>query len=81
MVDITQKLQVDIYPSDWMYIHQSEDWGRTKVTISIDPKLVETMDWVKNYKKQLEEEAKIRAENPAAASAYEQYQTMLKLVK
>ena len=81
MAEIVSKVQIDVYPSDWMYIHQSEDWGKVKVAITIDPKIIDAMDWVKKYRQQLEDEAKIRAENPAVASQYESYQTMLKLVK
>lgn len=81
MAEIVNKVQVDVYPSDWMYIHQSEDWSKVKVSITIAPQIIETMDWVKKFKQQLEEEAKIRAENPAVASQYESYQAMLKLVK
>lgn len=81
MADIVSKVQVDVYPSDFIYIHQSEDWGRVKISITLDQKVVDAVHWVRDYKKQLEEEAKIRAENPAVASQYESYQTMLKLVK
>jgi hypothetical protein len=81
MVDIVQKVQIDVFPYDWIYINQTEDWGRVKVAITINPSVVDAVNWVKDYKKQLEDEIKIRSENPAVASQYECYQAMLKLVK
>ena len=81
MVDIVQKIQVDVYPYDWIHVSQTEDWGRVKIAITVDQSVVDAVTWVKNYKKQLEEEAKIRAENPAVASQYESYQCILKLVR
>ena len=81
MPDIVSKISIDVYPFDWFYVSTSEDWGRSKVNITVAPHLIEAIDWVKKYRMQLDEEAKIRSENPAAANAYEQYQTRLKLVK
>ena len=81
MPDIVSKISIDVYPYDWFYINTSEDWGRSKVSITVAPHLIESIEWVKTYKNQLEEEAKIRSENPAVATQYECYQAMLKLVK
>lgn len=81
MPDIIQKISIDVYPHDWFYVSTSEDWGKTKITVTINSELLETINWVKEYRKKLDDEAKIRAENPALASAYEGYQTILKLVK
>jgi len=81
MPDIVQKISIDVYPYDWFHISTSEDWGKTKILVTVNSELLETINWVKAYRKQLEDEAKIRAENLALASAFEGYQTMLKLVK
>lgn len=81
MPDIVQKISIDVHPYDWFHISTSEDWGKTKILVTVNSELLETINWVKTYRKQLDEEAKIRSENPALASAYEGYQTILKLVK
>lgn len=81
MVEIINRVQIDVYPHDFIYINQSEDWGKVKINITVDQRVIDAVNWVRDYKKQLEEEAKIRAENPAVANQYDSYQTMLKLVK
>lgn len=81
MVDIVSKVTLDVYPSEWFHIYTSQEYDRARINVNVSQELVDSINWLKKYKAQLEEEAKIRSENPAAAYAYESYQAMLKLVK
>ena len=76
MVEFANKVQIDVHPYQWVNIYASQEYDRTRVNITINQEIVDTVEWFKKYKVQLEQEAKIRAENPAVASQYEQYQAL-----
>jgi hypothetical protein len=68
------------YP-ELLMIHEADKYGGKIITFNFAPELWEMLEWFKKYKVQLEEERKLIAEYESVASAYAQYQTILKLVK
>ena len=62
------------------YVNKQDTHGGVDYTLYIDPQMIDDLRWLRKHKTRIESEEKIRNENPAVASAYEQYQTVLKIV-
>lgn len=65
---------------DLAYINKMDQYGGKRFELKFSPELKEMMTWYKNHKIQLEREQRAREQFQSVASAYEQYQTTLKLV-
>lgn len=66
---------------DILYVYNKDAYGGIEFNISFTPEFTETFNWIKKYRLELEYEAELRKNNPSLSSQYEQYLTMLKLVK
>ena len=55
-------------------------YGGNLYSIVINQEVLDNLEWLRTYRSQLEREAIAREKNPALASQYEQYQTMLRIV-
>ena len=65
---------------DMVYITKNEQYGGINYNISLSPSIVNTIRWVQDYQLKLDREVKAREENESVRAAYDQYQTVLKLV-
>lgn len=57
-----------------------DQFGGLQIQIGLTAETVDALLWIKDYKARLEREARARELNESVRSAYEQYQTVLKLV-
>jgi hypothetical protein len=64
----------------WLTVEKSETYGGILYSINMTNDFTDIIDWVIAYKKQLELEDLARKRYESVASAYNQYQTTLKLV-
>lgn len=62
------------------YINKQDQYGGKRFELRFSSEMKEMFDWYQSHKKQLELESRARMQYPSVASAYEQYQTTLKLV-
>jgi hypothetical protein len=67
-------------PPGFAIVSVADTYGGKQINIKISNHVLDTIDWVNRYRSRLDQEQKIRDGNPAVASLYEQYQTMIKLV-
>jgi hypothetical protein len=65
---------------EYMNINCTQQYGGISYSVTLDQKLVDLLKWVENHKANVEKEEQLRKTNPALASTWEQYQTMLKIV-
>lgn len=77
---MNELIKIDIDPSTFGWTRVEDTYGGKRHVIYIHQEWIDCLNWVKNHKAQLEKEAKLRAENPALASQWDQYQTMLRIV-
>lgn len=68
------------YQPEYMNIYESDVFGGKQLNINLNPSLTSDLLWLNSYRKKVELEEKLRQENPALNSAYEQYQTILNLL-
>jgi hypothetical protein len=73
-------IELNCYHGQIMYISKSDTYGGKKYDFHFTPEMQEMMEWYKKYKEQMLKESKAREQFESVASAYEQYQTTLKLV-
>jgi len=73
-------IYIQCYPDNLIAVNVHRDSYRITYNIFLDQSIIDIINWAKRYKNQLDNEIKLRSENPALASQYEEYQTMLKLV-
>jgi len=68
-------------PTHW-FAHASvnDTHGGQTINIAIDLEAANDLKWLRQHRKREEAEAKARTENPALASAYEQYRVTIGLV-
>lgn len=57
----------------------SDTHGGKHIHLYMTPDLIDTVQWVKQYKSQLAREQQIREHDPAARELYDQYQTYLNI--
>lgn len=55
-------------------------YGGKEIWINLGLEAVDAIKWVQEHRQQLERERKLRESNPALANAWDQYQTMLRIV-
>lgn len=65
---------------DLIHVSTMDVHGGRDISVSVSNDVVETINWVKKYRQKLEKEIELRASNPALASAWDQYQVMLRIV-
>jgi hypothetical protein len=63
-----------------MWVNRSDSYGGKTFNLSLNHELVEMLDWYRAHKEQMLRESRAREKFESVASAYEQYQTTLKLV-
>jgi hypothetical protein len=64
----------------WLTVEKSDHFGGRSYSINLTNDITDLLEWVTVHKKQLELEAEARKKFDSVNSAYEQYQTTLKLV-
>jgi len=55
-------------------------YGGKEIHINLGFEAVDAIKWVQEHRRQLEKERKLRESNPALSNAWDQYQTMLRIV-
>jgi len=80
MWHICVMIQVMAYPPDLLMAHVMDIHGGQHMDIRLTDDLVDTINWVKQYKKQLDREQQIRSQDPVAQELYDQYRTYINLV-
>jgi hypothetical protein len=65
---------------DMLHIYKHDRFGGVNYNLAFSQEMVDMFNWYKQYKAQMLLESQAREQNPSIAAAYEQYQTMLKLV-
>jgi len=73
-------IEVMIDPPNFAFSSVTDAIGGKMVTIRIAQDVVDAIKWVSEQRVRLEREAILRQDNPALASAWDQYQVMLRLV-
>lgn len=73
-------VDINCYAPDVLYISKSDTYGGKKFDINVMPDVIEMVRWYREYREQMIKESKAREQFESVASAYEQYQTTLKLV-
>lgn len=73
-------IELSTSQSNIAYFTKTDQYGGKQFTLYVTPELTDMLEWHKKYKLQLERESKAREQFVSVASAYEQYQTALKLV-
>lgn len=64
----------------WLEIQSGEQYGGKSFGINFTNEFIDMLQWMRAYRVRCDIEHRLRTENAAVASAYEQYQTTLKLV-
>ncbi len=62
------------------HVRTVDGYGCKQYVLVISHDVLAAIDWIRDYRIQLQKEANARANNPALASCYHEYQTMLKLI-
>lgn len=62
------------------YVTKQEVYGGVDYQMMLDSRMMDDLIWLRTHRDRMEKEAKAREENPALASAYEQYRTMMDLL-
>jgi hypothetical protein len=65
---------------DHIYVSTIDIHGGQELVISLSQSTVDSLNWVQSYRLGLEKEIELRNSTPALASAWDQYQTMLRIV-
>jgi hypothetical protein len=53
--------------------------GGKEIRLDLSPTMVDTINWMQQYRSQLEREQQLRAQDPAARELYAQYETYVNL--
>lgn len=62
------------------YVARQEVHGGVDYQMMLDSQMIDDLVWLRNHRDRMEKEANAREGNPALASAYEQYRTMMDLL-
>ena len=73
-------IQVMIDPPSFAYAATTDMHGGKMLHIRIAPDVVDAVNWVMEHKAKIAKEEELRRNNPALASAWDQYQVMMRLV-
>jgi len=73
-------IEINCYNSDMLYVNKADTYGGKKYDLNFSQDMIEMFKWYKGYKEQMLKESKAREQFQSVAAAYEQYQTVLKLV-
>ena len=73
-------IQVMIEPAGFAYAGTTDMHGGKMVHIRISQDVVDAVNWVMEHRAKLAKEEELRRSNPALASAWDQYQVMMRLV-
>ncbi len=63
-----------------LYVSKSDTYGGKRYDLNFSTEMIEMLEWYRKYKEQMLKESQAREQFESVAGAYEQYQTMLKLV-
>lgn len=73
-------INIIMQPPEIGYVSSRDTHGGKDFIIEISHEVMAAIDWIRDYRAQLQKESEARANNPALASCYHEYQTMLKLI-
>ena len=73
-------LSINLMPPDFAYASVSDMLGGNHINIMITPEVIDAINWVKEYRHKLEKEIELRNNNPALATQWDHYQTLLRIV-
>jgi hypothetical protein len=62
-----------------IYVTVSDMMGGQQLYVGVMPDILDTINWVHQYKQQLEREQQIRANDPVAQELFTQYETYLNI--
>jgi hypothetical protein len=72
-------IQISCDAPNVMSAHVTDVMGGHLIHLYLHPDILDTINWVKQHKAQLEREQQIRAQDPAAQELFTQYETYLNL--
>ena len=72
-------LEISSTSPDILYVNQTQIYGGIKYNISVSYELTEMLHWYRTHLAQTQKELEARKKYESVASAYDQYQTTLKL--
>lgn len=73
-------ISISLMPLDFAYASVSDIPGGHHIHIMITPEVIDSINWVKAHRHKLEKEIELRNNNPALATQWDHYQTMLRIV-
>jgi hypothetical protein len=73
-------ISISLNPPEFGYASVSDAFGGKHITIMISPDVIEAVNWVKEHRSNLEKELELRNSNPALATQWDHYQTILRIV-
>lgn len=81
MATITNSVELTLEPYTFGYWNVSDMYGGKKISLHIHGEVLDSLKWIQEYRARLDQEQQMRAENPALQELYDQYQTMMGLLK
>lgn len=77
---MSEMIKIEIDPASFGWVRTEDTYGGKRYVVYVQQEWIDCLNWVKNYKAQLDKEIRLRESNPALASQWDQYQTMLRIV-
>jgi hypothetical protein len=77
---VSDLIEINCNAPDVMYVSKTDTYGGKKFDLYFNHDVTEMLKWYKQYREQMLKESKAREQFESVASAYEQYQTTLRLV-
>lgn len=66
----------NLYGDEIIYPMKADVYGGVDITITMNTIHKENLRWLENFRKEYEEERRLRESNPAVKNAWEQYQVV-----
>lgn len=76
-----QTMKLDIIGNSDIYINKNDSYGGCSWNINLSPIHSNNLIWLENFRREHEKETKLREENPALKTAWDNYQLLKELVK
>lgn len=74
-------VSINFNPPSLGYVAPSDTYGGKSWTIYLNQEVVDAVEWVKEHRYQLAQEESLRKANPHLQQLYDEYQTLLRLIK
>ena len=78
---MTELINVNVFPTnEYINVTRMNVHGGISFQISLSQTFLDLLTWTKEHKEMLDKEVKLRNQNPALATQWDHYQTMLRIV-